>query len=313
MVPPSSSPPPLPNSPREDTPIAKLLNSLPIEGLKLGAKQKRLALFGCGGAAAFMMLMCGGLFVVGFVAAQQETERVRKELPVAHALWQGGQKQEAIAKYRTLLENSVAFMEKAERELIFERTITFDAERGNVESAKKLLDRAKGYRVEITSESQITQGLIARWEQEEKRIAAEERRKKQLADQRSATSETSPPKATKPKGYLSLVGWFSGDELLDFLDNPSKYEGYEITIDAQYDGKGLADWIENGKFASNVSSPFSVGENVDGRWIRADLKILIPRGCDVTPIRQFEDARIKFICSRGSLTSGNRAVSVQRP
>ena len=70
------------------------MDKLPVERLKLDGKQKRLALFGCGGAAAFMMLLCGGLFVVGFVAAQQETERVRKELPVAHALWQGGQKQE---------------------------------------------------------------------------------------------------------------------------------------------------------------------------------------------------------------------------
>ena len=197
MAPPSSSPPPLPNSPREDTPIAKLLNSLPIQGLKLDGRQKRLALFGCGGAAAFMMLMCGGLFVVGFVAAQQETERVRKELPVAHALWQSGQKQEAIAKYRTLLENGVAFMEKPERELIFERTITFDAERGNVESARQLFDRAKTYRVVITSDSRITQGLIARWEQEEKRLAEEKRiADEQTKQQVVREKQTSPPSAS---------------------------------------------------------------------------------------------------------------------
>ena len=197
MVPPSSSPPPLPNSPREDTSISRLLDKLPIERMKLGGKQKRLALFGCGGAVAFMMLMCGGLFVVGLVVGQQETERVRKEVPVAHALWQSGHEQEAIAKYRELLEKGVQFMSKADRELVFERTITFDAESGNVESARQLFDQAKIYRVVITSDSRITQGLIARWEQEEKRLAEEKRiAEEQPKQQVAREKQTSSPSAS---------------------------------------------------------------------------------------------------------------------
>ena len=253
-------------------------------------------------------------FVSGFVALlifssvsmHMQRGKVGESVTAAHQLWDEGKQSEAVANYRDILKSNLPFVDDKDRTLLFERTITFDAENGNSAAAFELLDKANSNNVIVTSSSPMARKVIAEWRTEREQARA---KKEELAEQQQSSE-----KDKKPAGKLSLTGWFSGGKLVDFLDNTEKYKGYVVTIDADYVGKnGLAGWMEDGEFATNVSCPFDVGTHVGGNWVSAKLIVTIPAGTKTAPIRSFEDARIKFRCLDGSLTYGNYAISVERP
>jgi len=265
-------------------------------------------LFSSNGSKAHKAWVGGAVaafFLVGLIGSQFQRGQIRENVASAHELWDGGKQSEAVASYREILKRDVPFVEDKDRALLFERVITFDVENGNTESAMELLDRANVYGVTVTSQSPTTQALVARWRSEREQEKAEATR---VAERESKSSNESTS-----GNKLSLTGWFKDDKLGDFLDNPDKYKGYEVTVDANYKGQGFDGWIENGKFATNVTCPFEIFETVNGNTMSAKLKVTIPTGMKRIPIRSFEKARIRFRCTEGSLTHGNIAVSVERP
>ena len=244
-------------------------------------------------------------FVVALVGSHYQRDQVNVEVTSAHSLWDGGKQPEAIASYRRILEYDAPFLEENDRELLFERVITFDVENGNSDSAIHMLDRANSYGVTVTSESIATQTLIAKWKSQKE----QENAKSTIVAGRGNKSEND----SKPAGRLTLIGWFKGDELLDFLDNPTKYKDFEVTLDAKYLGEGFDAWMDDGKFTTSVTCPFVIGKTVDRNWISAELSITIPAGTKSVPIRSLENARVKFRCADGSLAYGNEAISIERP
>lgn len=128
-----------------------------------------------GVTGAFACLMCCGL--IGAIVESVVTSR---NLAEAERLWAGGQKAEAVAKYKTLIEsNSVP---KSQSPTIYQRVIDFEADQGNTSAAKALIEKAV--------ESGITLSLTGGKAKELYAQAQAEREAKMKAEREAKATKT---------------------------------------------------------------------------------------------------------------------------
>jgi len=101
-------------------------------------------------SCACLLFCCGGLSLVGIFGMKLK-EATRKELAEADSLWNKGEKTEAIGKYRSILDGSkVTYLKDDERSRVYGRVIDADMEKGNTDSAKKLIAEATKNKVTLS-------------------------------------------------------------------------------------------------------------------------------------------------------------------
>lgn len=131
---------------------------------------KRYLLIGCGLLTTTFLLCCGGIFYFGHTLVQAQ----KMEIVKGNELWAGGNKGDAVARYKPILLQKMHVVEQAERPILFQRVIEFDLEQGDATSAKKLVEKALENDVALSLESVQGKELLARvqTEQEVKKVRA---------------------------------------------------------------------------------------------------------------------------------------------
>ena len=107
-----------------------------------------------GGWASFVVLM------TAIAAAQQLA--IQKALDDADRLWAGGQKAEAVTKYKTLIDGDVKAIEPDRRPTAFQRVVEFEADQGNMSVAKHYILEAEKHHVVLTFGTQAVRRLTAK-------------------------------------------------------------------------------------------------------------------------------------------------------
>jgi hypothetical protein len=100
--------------------------------------------------------------LLGFGVSQQ----VRDEIAAADTLWESDQREQAVSKYKSVIDKHGNFVEDARP---YERIIEFEAGRGNREVARKYADLAVGKFADVSPDSYAAAAIVeearaSRWE-----------------------------------------------------------------------------------------------------------------------------------------------------
>ena len=111
---------------------------------KKGVPSKKTLIIASVVGGACLFLCCGGFAIFGL----KMQDKTRKELAEADALWDKGDKAGAVGKYRDILnDHRATFLKEEDRPRVYGRVIDADMEKGNTDSAKKLLADAIKHKV----------------------------------------------------------------------------------------------------------------------------------------------------------------------
>lgn len=115
------------------------------------------------------------------VVRRKEDPVAREQLTEADRMWDAGQKAEAVAKYKTLLDNLLAGVPgNSEKPTVYHRIIDFELEQDNHVAAREMAEQALRRGVSLSPKTDPARQLVAQvredWEQEEKTRQAERER-----------------------------------------------------------------------------------------------------------------------------------------
>ena len=149
---------------------------------------------------ALVSLAC----TVGLITfSQMKSASASKAVAVANAEWDNGNQEEAIAKYRDLLSDSI-FLAKDEQGRLYRRLVEFDAGHGNRESARTLIEDADRKNLQLSLTEPRATAILAEYQQEKRE--KEERRKQQQEEERKKREEAERQAAAKPSGSSQATG-----------------------------------------------------------------------------------------------------------
>lgn len=156
-----------------------------------------------GGAFAGFCLFC----LLISIMSQRATQ---KNLAEADKLWEAGQKAEAVAKYKSVLDGGVSSIDRSQRPTILQRVIEFEADQGNTSAAKAMIQKAMEFDVSLAFNTPTAKNLLAEVQAEKERAG----REKQAEKEREA--KVAQAKSSSESGSRS--GWDGtadkgGDEL----------------------------------------------------------------------------------------------------
>ncbi|MCI0703845.1 MAG: hypothetical protein L0241_22525 [Planctomycetia bacterium] len=127
------------------------------------------------------LLCCGGGLFLGWWGVEQD----KKKLAEANRQWDAGQKAEAVATYKALIQQDLSSVPTdAERPTVYQRVIEYDLERGDTESAKAMVERALDKNVELPSGSKALTDLVVQVRGDRKRREAEELARREADEKR---------------------------------------------------------------------------------------------------------------------------------
>ncbi len=243
--------------------------------------RKSLAV-GSGCFALVIFLCCGGMLVV---VGKQES--AKKNLAEADALWNSGNKAEAIAKYRDLMNNTLQFeYVKTEQARVYGRVIDADFQNGNAQAGKKLLDDATKKGVLPTVEHPEAKAQVAVIEAQKKEAEA----KKKEEGRRAEFARLSVHK-------------FEWDDAVKLLDHTSEYKGKKVRVEVHYDGGGFR----------RGDKLYSMTAWVSHRSGHFDISFDIPPDASQPNVKPGDRLLITFVCTEGSLSHGNEVTAIERP
>lgn len=261
-------------------------------------------------------LWTGGFLVIvitGQIVSHFEKAAVAEKLTQAEELWEADRKPEAINIYRRLIDRDILHVDTEDRPLLFERTVTFDAENGNTEAAMKVLDNAEMFGVTLTFQSEAAREVVAIREQQKE----QERRKREEEERLAELTRQAEKRDRDTQRSTRNVVRLSQRELLHFIDHTSEYAGKTVSVPLEY---GASTGLRTGP--DNVLIPFrGMALTTGGSYSHFDIKI---RFSSADPVAKFDslndlpnvvgsdDVTVTFYCENGSLTSGNRAVTIDR-
>lgn len=107
-------------------------------------------------------------------------------------------------------------------------------------------------------------------------------------------------------------GRLSDSETLAFVDNPENYKGQTLTVEVEYAGRSIRDWMEEGKLPYDLNAPFEFRAKVNGSYVHQMMYLTIPGGTSPPPLRNLETAIVTFECTEGSLGDGNLVTKIRR-
>jgi hypothetical protein len=81
---------------------------------------------------------------------REEEQQVRQDVEEADRLWQSGQKAQAVARYKSLIDGHAWMIPDTDRPTVYQRAIEYEAEQGNTSSAKGLIDKALAQKVALS-------------------------------------------------------------------------------------------------------------------------------------------------------------------
>jgi hypothetical protein len=154
----------------------------------------------------------------------------KTNLEEANRLWASGQKPEAIAKYRGLIDDGVGFLEKSDRPTVFQRVIEFEADQDNPSLAKDLIYKARTNGVTLSFNSQKAKQVVAEVEDEaRKRVASETDDK----DNKKPSNPFAAARQIKPDMHVATVRRLLGKPDLIYAKDTIygfAYEGGKIVV-----------------------------------------------------------------------------------
>jgi len=98
--------------------------------------------------------------------------------------------------------------------------------------------------------------------------------------------------------------------LIDLTDNTEKYKGQTITLPLFVSSIPL---FADGKHQKGDSLREWVGSDVDFWNGNFKIRISIPKSLSVPNAAHADFLIVTFVCEKGHLKSGNRAISIKRP
>lgn len=103
-------------------------------------------------------------------------------------------------------------------------------------------------------------------------------------------------------GFTGCGGELNQNERTRFTDHPEKFKGKTVCMKVLYDGGGLR---QGGRLFQMPLDVF-----INGGLSHMTLEI--PPGIDLPSIEPNQNLLITFVCEKGDLHEGNKAVRVQR-
>lgn len=79
---------------------------------------------------------------IGSYGVAKQQQEASHRLHEANKLWDNGSQDEAVAKYKTLIDDSIGFIDRSNRPTVYQRIIDFEAEHGHHNSAKQMIEKA---------------------------------------------------------------------------------------------------------------------------------------------------------------------------
>jgi hypothetical protein len=102
----------------------------------------------------------GAVFLLMTFPAMNEHAQ-KMSLEEGHRLWQAGKKTEAVAKYKSVLDNGVSSIDRSERPTIFQRVIEVEIDKGNTSAAKAIIQKARTYDVALSFNHPAAKSFLA--------------------------------------------------------------------------------------------------------------------------------------------------------
>ncbi|MBX9582946.1 MAG: cell envelope integrity protein TolA [Gemmataceae bacterium] len=120
--------------------------------------------------------------VLMIVVSLQEAA-TKKSLDEADRLWAAGQKAEAVAKYKEVIDGGVSSVDQSRRPTVFQRVVEYEAEQGNTSAAKQYIQKAETYNVALASDAPAAKKLLAEAKAEKDAEKQKEARKTAKGDE----------------------------------------------------------------------------------------------------------------------------------
>ena len=124
---------------------------------------------------------CGGMLFITW----QNSEEAKKDLTEANQQWDTGQRADAVAKYKAVLNRNLKDVPgSSERPTVYQRVIDFELEQGNTVSAKEYVEKAIDTDIDLSKGSKATNDLVTQVRVDRERKAAEEQAKRDAEEKR---------------------------------------------------------------------------------------------------------------------------------
>lgn len=160
------------------------------------------------GAVALVPLSC--FFCCGFmgILGFQQEKAARKKLQEADQLWAAGKKSEAVAQYKSVVEDHSSIIPVSDRPTVYQRVVEFEIEHGNTSYAKRLIEMAVARDVLLSFTSPTARQLLVEVQRvredrqlaEAKRKQEEDRERKQSDFSWDAQPKSPPNSEPKKSG-----------------------------------------------------------------------------------------------------------------
>jgi len=160
-----------------------------------------------GGFIKFGMLLLGCLVVLVAILAWRQVETAKKELAEANRLWDGGQNTAAVTKYKSVLGMNLGSVpSNSEKPTVFQRVIDFEVEKGHIDEAKALIEKALNQNVDLSSTSNAAKPLIAQARADREKREAEERARHEAEARRKQEERERAENANRPVDWTGKLG-----------------------------------------------------------------------------------------------------------
>jgi hypothetical protein len=239
---------------------------------------------GCGGLLVVFILCAGVLSLVG----KQMKETAKKDVAEANRLWEAGDKAQAVAKYKSLIENRFHSMDDSDKPVVFKRAIEFDVEQKNETSARQLIKKAEEEKITLSLDGPAYWVMLRVQQEKEK-----EQEQKEIADAKHGSV-------------------MDEKKMRDFADSTGSYKGKTVTMRLDYLARDPLTQAEVDGIA-NTLVPFKGHGIVNGGFFSFDISLVLPKGIKVPRLNLGDDVIVTFVCSQGELGTGNRVKKITRP
>ncbi len=181
--------------------------------------------------------------------AKEATEKAQKELAAADESWTSGKKNEAIGKYRALVDDP--HIPEADRGRVYSRLIDFEYESGNPKAGGELIEAADKKGIGLQVAHADAKRAVDTFQSEKKRLAAEQAERERVAAAKKAEEDR--------KARRTPVEWLreaQPNELIDAVRMCNDFIENEVAANENYKDKvwmltGIVYGVESGDILSS--------------------------------------------------------------
>ncbi|MEZ6131201.1 MAG: GYF domain-containing protein [Planctomycetaceae bacterium] len=173
---------------------------------------------------------CGGVIALLFLFNTFMTQGVEKDLARANTLWTEGKQPEAVALYRTVLNNRDMYIPDDQKPVVYGRVIDHLAQQGEDEEARKLIEKLQRYAKDVIPLVDSSEGkrLLAKLKEEGRQTTSGKNRAETFMGQIEQMG------GTPTKQYDQRASQFLTKSNLGIDDGVSRTY-YEIHFACSYD------------------------------------------------------------------------------